>query len=202
MDISFHLGAFIQKLDGMVDKMGESVDRLTQLLDTLLNWALQQRGHFPYVPEKMDLGELAKDVIDMFKDNALSKKIELEFESDDAFELLVDKNTTSTILRNLVNNAIKFTNTGGHVKMHASKDSSGQFCQIQVTDNGVGIPKEKLDVLFNLDETISTKGTFGETGLGLGLQLVYEFVNLNKGEIKVESNDGNGTTFTIKLPLA
>lgn len=190
------------KVKGMVDKMSESVDRLTQLLDTLLNWALQQRGHFPYVPERLDLGEMAKDVIDMFRDNAMSKNIQLEFEADDAYTLMVDKNTTSTILRNLVNNAIKFTNTGGHVKISASVDSGSNFCTIQVTDNGVGIPQEKLDVLFNLNETISTKGTFGETGLGLGLQLVHEFVALNKGKVEAESEEKKGTTFKVSLPLA
>lgn len=191
-----------ENVKGMVDKMGDSVDRLTKLLDTLLNWALQQRGHFPYVPEKQDLGMMAKDVIDMFKDNAMSKSIEMEYEADEAYELMVDKNTTSTILRNLVNNAIKFTQTGGSVKISAKADTDDKLCTIKVTDNGVGMPKEKLDVLFNLDETISTKGTLGETGLGLGLQLVYEFVSLNKGEIAVESEPDKGTTFTIRLPLA
>ncbi|MEO9483382.1 MAG: ATP-binding protein [Ekhidna sp.] len=190
-----------EQVKGMVDKMGESVDRLTKLLDTLLNWALQQRGHFPYVPEQQDLGTMAKDVIDMFKDTAMSKSIELEYESNEAYDLMVDKNTTSTILRNLVNNAIKFTNTGGNVKISASADENNEFCVIKVTDNGVGMPKEKLDVLFDLNEKISTKGTLGETGLGLGLQLVCEFVDLNKGKIEVESEEGKGTTFTISLPL-
>ena len=190
-----------EKVKGMVDKMSESVDRLTQLLDTLLNWALQQRGHFPYVPEPLDLGALSKDVIDMFRDNAMSKDIELEYESKEAINLMVDKNTTSTILRNLVNNAIKFTNTGGQVKISAEVNEDKQYCTIKVQDNGVGIPPEKLKGLFNLDETISTKGTQGETGLGLGLQLVYEFVNLNKGEVRVESEPGKGTTFTVILPM-
>lgn len=190
------------QVKGMVDKMGESVDRLTALLDTLLNWALQQRGHFPYVPEKLDLGELVKDVIEMFRDTAISKNIELEFEADQPYHLMVDKNTTSTILRNLINNAIKFTNGGGNVKITAKSDTQKQFCIITVEDNGVGIPREKLDGLFNLDENISTKGTQGETGLGLGLQLVCEFVSLNKGKIEAESEEGKGTTFTISLPLA
>ncbi len=189
------------QVKGMVDKMSESVDRLTKLLDTLLNWALQQRGHFPYVPEKLDLGELVKDVIEMFRDTAISKNIELEFQTDEPYTLKADKNTTSTILRNLVNNAIKFTNTGGNVKISAKSDEDKKFCIITVSDNGVGIPKEKLDGLFNLDESISTKGTLGETGLGLGLQLVCEFVSMNKGKIHAESEEGKGTTFTIMLPL-
>ena len=72
---------------------------------------------------------------------------------------------------------------------------------MQIKDDGVGISQNKLKDLFKLGENISTKGTSGETGLGLGLQLVYEFVQLNKGEIRVESEVGKGTTFTIELPL-
>lgn len=189
------------KVVGMVNKMSESVDRLTKLLDTLLNWALQQRGHFPYVPERLVLNDLMDDVIDMFRDTATSKNIKLEFTSDETYHLLVDRNTTSTILRNLVNNAIKFTRFGGFVKISAKKDVEKKFCVITVIDNGVGIEKDKLDHLFNLDETTSTKGTSGETGLGLGLQLVYEFVQLNKGSLTVKSKPDEGTTFTIYLPL-
>lgn len=189
------------KLKGMIDKMGESVDRLTKLLDTLLNWALQQRGHFPYVPERLNFDELMEEVIDMFRDTAVSKNIKLEFNSDETHYLLTDRNTTSTILRNLVNNAIKFTRFGGHVNISAKKDSTRKFCVITVSDNGVGIPEDKLSGLFNLDEKISTKGTSGETGLGLGLQLVQEFVQLNKGKLDVESKIDKGTTFTIHLPL-
>ncbi len=189
------------KVKGMVDKMGESVDRLTKLLDTLLNWALQQRGHFPYVPERLNFDELMEEVLDMFRDTAVSKNIKLEFNSDETHYLLTDRNTTSTILRNLVNNAIKFTRFGGHVDISAKKDPAGKFCVITVADNGVGITEDKLNGLFNLDEKISTKGTSGETGLGLGLQLVQEFVQLNKGKLHVESKPDKGTTFTVHLPL-
>ncbi len=190
------------KVVGMVDKMGESVDRLTKLLDTLLNWALQQRGHFPYVPERLSLNDLMDDVMDMFRDTAISKNIKLEFDSDETYQLFVDKNTASTILRNLVNNAIKFTRFGGFVKVTAEKNAENKHCKITVVDNGVGIPEDKLESLFNLDETKSTKGTSGETGLGLGLQLVYEFVQLNNGKLEVKSKPDEGTTFTIYLPLA
>lgn len=187
---------------GMVDQMSESVDRLTKLLDTLLNWALQQSGHFPYVPERFDLKALVHDVMEMFKDTAASKGIELTLDLEQSYYLNADRNTTSTILRNLVNNAIKFTNKGGFVKVRAEADENRNYCIIQVIDNGVGISEDKQKGLFDLDETISTKGTLGETGLGLGLQLVYEFVQLNGGEIQVKSQPAEGTTFTIKLPLS
>jgi len=190
----------IDELKDMLPQMGASVDRLTQLLDNLLNWALQQRGHFPYSPEDQDLGMLVNNVVLMFKDTAASKNISLNSDLQET-NAYVDKNSTSTILRNLVNNAIKFTNEGGEVNVTTESDIPNNTCIIRISDTGVGIPEDKLDQLFNLKENVSSKGTSGEMGLGLGLILVKEFVQLNNGSISVESKSGSGTTFTIKLPL-
>ncbi|MEM6831907.1 MAG: tetratricopeptide repeat-containing sensor histidine kinase, partial [Bacteroidota bacterium] len=190
-----------QLLD-MVDKMDYSIDRLVKLLDNLLNWALQQRGHFPYFPEKITLKFVLMEVIDMFKDMAVSKNISLSCEMDESIELYTDKNATSTILRNLISNAIKFTPDGGKVAIHSQTDAANNVALITVKDDGVGIPKEKLENLFKLNEKISTRGTSGERGVGLGLQLVVEFVELNKGKIDVDSETDKGTTFTVSLPLS
>jgi signal transduction histidine kinase len=103
-----------------------------------------------------------------------------------------------TTIRNLASNALKFTEEGGSVEIKAK--ASDQFVKIQISDTGVGMTKEKLDRLFNLGDAKSTYGTSGEKGLGLGLQLVYEFVGLNQGTVKVESEEGKGTIFTILLP--
>ncbi|MEQ9021140.1 MAG: ATP-binding protein, partial [Pseudomonadales bacterium] len=110
-----------------------------------------------------------------------------------------DKNTTMTILRNLVNNALKFTPEGGQVTISASRYE--QMVKIRVSDTGVGIPKEKMDSLFKLQDKKSTYGTSGEKGLGLGLQLVYEFIEMNGGHIEVESEIDKGTSFIVSLPL-
>lgn len=111
-----------------------------------------------------------------------------------------DKQATSTIFRNLLNNAIKFTPNGGSITISSKKED--QMAVISVRDSGVGIPKEKLEELFNFEQTMSTKGTSGEVGLGLGLQLVFEFITLNEGKIEVESEPTKGTTFIVRLPLA
>ena len=130
------------------------------------------------------------------------KNIELTVENGESIYLNVDKNATSTIFRNLLNNAIKFTEPDGKILIKASKDSASHEAVIQVIDSGVGIPKDKIKQLFDLNKHVSSKGTFGESGLGLGLQLVYDFVQLNKGSINVESEEGKGSTFTVRLPLA
>ena len=190
-----------RQITDLVDSMDDSVKGLTRLLDTLLNWALQQRGHFPYVPEKIDLNVIVDGVISMFKDTAVAKNISLIYEYEEPRYLIADKNTTSTILRNLVSNAIKFTHLGGSVTISAAPDPKDEYWLIQVADNGVGIPEDKLSNLFELNDTLSTAGTVGESGLGLGLQLVYEFTQMNQGSIEVESELGKGTTFTVRLPM-
>ncbi len=187
------------QLKDMMDKMEHSVDRLVKLLDNLLHWALQQRGHFPYVPENINLNVMLAEVIDMFKDMAASKKIKLDSRIEEDFVIYADRNTTSTILRNLINNAIKFTPDEGHIKISANRGA--KLGSIHIADDGVGMNNAKLQSLFKLNENLSTRGTSGEAGLGLGLQLVYEFVELNKGKIEVKSQENQGTTFTVQLPL-
>lgn len=189
------------QLEELTQRMEEATGKLVKLLDSLLSWSMQQQGHFPYFPEQVSLGELFREVTEMFENSAISKKISLSYELDDDISLYADRNSTSTMLRNLVNNAVKFTGEGGEVRLSALSDALGN-CKIKVADTGIGMPKEKLAKLFNLNENISTRGTAGESGLGLGLQLVYEFVQLNKGKIGVESEDGKGTTFEIQLPTS
>lgn len=190
------------ELSEMVDKMEDSVSHLVKLLDSLLHWALQQRGHFPYSPENISLKNVLMEVTDIFRDIASSKNIKLDFVLADDFDVYIDKNTTTAIFRNLLNNAIKFTPVDSQIQITVEKNIEAQVGIIKVIDSGVGIPPDKLKILFNLNENITTKGTMGETGLGLGLQLVYEFIQLNKAEIEVESKERNGTTFTVKLPLS
>ncbi|MEQ8471585.1 MAG: ATP-binding protein [Marinoscillum sp.] len=183
----------------VADDIDESVLRLSELLDNLLSWAMQQQGHFPNVPEKIHLQEAAHDLVKTLDTMAKSKSINLKTGIDEPIELWADKNTTMTILRNLVNNALKFTPEHGEVTITA-KEIKG-FAHIRVSDTGVGIPKEKVETLFKLQDKKSTYGTSGEKGLGLGLQLVYEFVEMNHGSISVNSREGQGTTFEIRLPL-
>lgn len=189
------------QLREMMDKMEHSVDRLVKLLDNLLHWALQQQGHFPYVPNSYSIKTLLADAHDIFKDMAASKDIKLEIDIANDFDVFVDKNTSSAIFRNLLNNAIKFTPKGGHVFIIAQSNGS-QMGHIMFQDSGVGMPEEKVKHLFELNEDKSTKGTSGESGLGLGLQLVNDFIKVNKGQIAVSSSVGKGTTFTVELPLS
>ncbi len=183
----------------IADEMDKSVERLSSLLDNLLNWAMQQQGHVSNIPEKLNLQELADEQVGTLANMAKGKKIEMRSEIEIPIQLWCDKNTTMTILRNLLNNALKFTPEGGSVVIKGAEvDGMGE---IRIVDSGVGMPEDKVKKLFQLQDKKSTYGTSGEKGLGLGLQLVHEFIEMNGGSIHVESQEGKGTEFIIKLPL-
>lgn len=183
----------------MAGHMEQSVDQLSSLLDNLLNWAMQQQGHFPHIPEKVDISSMMNDIVAMYSNMAAGKKIDLSHGLEEDLHLWVDRNSVHTILRNLVNNAIKFTNAGGSVTI--TSEMASDKMHISITDSGVGMDQARLDTLFKLSGEKSSFGTAGEKGLGLGLQLVQEFVQMNNGSIEAKSELGKGTTFIVTLPL-
>ncbi|WP_258104156.1 tetratricopeptide repeat-containing sensor histidine kinase [Marinoscillum sp. MHG1-6] len=182
----------------VADNIDHSVERLSSLLDNLLSWAMQQQGQVPYNPQTLNLQEIAGEQIGTFLNMASGKNVALKSEVGDGLLFKADKNMTQTILRNLVNNALKFTPAGGTVTISGRQE--GERVLIQVSDTGVGMPQHKLNNLFRLQDKKSTYGTAGEKGLGLGLQLVNEFIEINGGKIEVDSQEDKGTTFSIWLP--
>ncbi len=183
----------------ITEHIDQSVEGLSALLDNLLDWAMQQQGQFPCAPEVVALHPIAKDMEATFKNMAQSKKILFESRVEEGIQVFADKNMVATAIRNLINNALKFTTEGDRVTLVAATE--GKQAHIQIQDTGVGISPDKLEKLFGFQDKKSTFGTSGEKGLGLGLQLVYEFINLNNGRIEVESEAGKGTTFHLFLPL-
>ncbi len=183
------------ELAGDID---ESVERLSNLLDNLLNWATQQQGQVPFHPAKMSLAQVAENIKMSLQNMANGKKIELKTDVADEVFAFADQNTTETIVRNLTTNALKFTSENGCVTIKA--EDNGERVLVTVQDTGVGIPAEKMQSLFSLQENKSTYGTKGEKGLGLGLQLVDEFTKMNGGTLTVESEEGKGSAFSFTLP--
>lgn len=193
-------GKDINGLKQLGSMMETSAKEVSVLLDNLLEWALSQEGKIPYHPERFDLNELCQSNLNIMKNLAESKKIKLIAEKGKEFLIDADKNSVSTIIRNLLSNAIKFTPESGqvHVDVRQVEDEG----VITVSDTGIGIPKEKIEDLFSFKGLRSRGGTKGEKGIGLGLSLVYEFVELNHGKIEVESEEGIGTTFKVYLPMS
>ncbi|QQS51170.1 MAG: tetratricopeptide repeat-containing sensor histidine kinase [Bacteroidota bacterium] len=184
------------ELEELTSNMEYSVKKVQNLLDNLLEWAVSQQGEFPCKPETLDLEEICDEVLNIFIAMAATKSINLTYEiKSDARYLYADRNSLMTILRNLVSNALKFTDKNGSVSILATI-SNGMHC-LSVSDTGVGIEPEKQENLFKLNETKSTWGTSKEKGLGIGLSLVHEFVKMNKGTISVDSTLGEGSVFTV-----
>jgi two-component system NtrC family sensor kinase len=177
----------------------KSVDGLSSLLTNLLDWSVTQQGTIPYKPEKLELKSLVDELVDLFKNMADTKKIKLMSAIDKRVDIWADINSVKTILRNLVSNAIKFTVDGGSITISAQTD--GSMVNVKVQDTGIGIPQEKLETLLAENNFNRSWGTKGEKGLGLGLQLVKEFTEINKGQLAIESVEGKGTSISVTLPL-
>ncbi|WKN33513.1 tetratricopeptide repeat protein [Porifericola rhodea] len=186
------------QLPQMVSHLEKSAHQLTELLDNLLGWAVNQQSQIPIKPENLSVKEVAEEVLEVFQTMAITKRIKLACLVKEDTQVWADKNALFTILRNLINNALKFTSTDGSVIIEAYTEQSSVV--LQVRDTGVGMSKEKVKALFNSKGGERTWGTSGEKGVGLGLQLVNEFVERSDGYIKVKSTEGKGTTFIITLP--
>ena len=175
-----------------------SVQNVLSLIDNLLNWALSQQGKFPYSPENLKLVENISEAIDIYKPIAEIKNIDLKFKHSKNVIVFADRNMLFTVMRNLLNNAIKFTPEEGSIEVGI--DSNNQFAKIWVKDSGIGISEDKKEKVFELANG-HENGTKGEVGKGLGLFFCKEFVNINNGDIFIESQKSKGTTITFTLPL-
>ncbi len=175
-----------------------SVNNVLSLIDNLLTWALNQQGKFPYKPENLKLKENILETIEIYRPIAEIKNIDLKFTFSKNVMVFADRNMLFTVMRNLLNNAVKFTPEKGEIIVGI--DSNQQFAKVWVKDSGIGISKEKREMVFELTNG-HEKGTEGETGKGLGLFFCKEFVTMNNGDIFIESAKGVGTTITFTLPL-
>jgi signal transduction histidine kinase len=169
------------------------------LLENLLEWANSQRGKISFNPIPLNLNEIFKEEFKMLDEMAGRKYIKLNSRFTDDLTIVADKNMIKTILRNLISNAIKFTNKNGKVEVTATSDN--KQVMISVSDSGIGMTKETMAKLFRIDSNLSTHGTENEKGTGLGLILCKEFVEKHGGKIWVESESGKGSIFRFTLPM-
>ena len=189
-----------EEMDEFTEMLFSSSQQVTKLLDNLLQWSRIQRGVLEYNEEQFQLDLVVKFIADLFQPNIQAKRIELINKIDEEIWVKADNNAVNTTLRNLISNAIKFTNFGGKITIDAKEMED--FFAISVTDTGVGMEKDDMNKIFKIDKHHSTTGTNNETGTGLGLILCKDLVNLCGGEITVDSTPGVGTTFTFTLKKA
>lgn len=181
-----------------VEKLLASADKLYALLENLLTWSRIQRGVMEYEPEVIDLFEIAEDNVELFLSKAQQKEVLLTSSVPSGSVAYADYNMIKTVIRNLVSNALKFTDAGDSIVISAWTEVP--FMHVAVADTGVGISDAVKARLFRIDSQHTSMGTAGEKGTGLGLILCQELVERNGGRIWVESEPEQGATFHFTLP--
>lgn len=182
----------------MSKQIRDSVDNTIKMADNLITWAMLQMEDSKFNEEIIKVKDITSNIFDVYQNVALKKGINISFSVDDSLTIIGDKNQIEFVIRNLVNNAIKFTNKKGHVSLTAKSLADG-LVQISVSDSGVGISDEIKSKLFSISNKYNSKGTDGEKGTGLGLMMSNEFMKLNGGHIEIESSLGKGSTFHTKF---
>jgi signal transduction histidine kinase len=173
--------------------------QILNLLDNLTIWAKSRRGQIDFDPVHFKLNQVIPEVTEVMQSAATNKKISIESSIDDSVICYADINMMKCILRNLVQNSIKFTNIGGWVKIDAAMLPG--IIEISVSDNGIGMNDNLIKSLFKKNTSVSIQGTSKEKGSGIGLLLCREFIERHSGSIKVESVPEKGSRFTVTFPL-
>jgi len=187
----------VQKFAKMIN---DSSQQIYSLLENLLEWSLIQTGKIAPKIENIDPVKYINEIIDICKPQAASKQIEIVLQLRNYETILADEEMLKTVLRNLVTNAIKYSNRQGTITIDVSLSDNELI--FSVIDTGIGISEENLSHLFKPESKFSKHGTANEHGTGLGLALCREFIELNGGKIWAESELGKGSAFSFTLPVA
>ena len=181
----------------LLDKANKESEDVHDLLDNLLKWTKSQTGRLSVVTQDLDLDDIIPGVVEIFEMIAMTKNIKLQYQSCGSLVVRADNDMLKTVVRNFMSNAVKFSPEGSTVEVIVKPE--GDFARVSVCDHGVGIAADRIGSIFHKGET--TYGTGGEEGSGLGLQLCADFARKNGGDVKVESTEGQGSTFSFTIPL-
>jgi len=194
----------LEKQKEFINIINKGLHSTYNLLDNLLLWSYAQRGTIDFKPTNENLYLLANDFVAVLMLAANNKSIQLINEIPKDIFITADKNMLSTIIRNLVSNAIKFTHREGEIVINARKisdENNQNFIEIFVKDNGLGVPIEIQPKLFDISKNTSLLGTENEKGSGFGLNLCKEFVEKHGGKIWLKSEFGVGSEFLFTIPV-
>lgn len=187
------------ELFSLIDKANRESEETHNLLDNLLKWTKSQTGRLNVVYQDFELSDVIPGVVDIFVMIAETKRIKLNCDlGEENLKVHADNDMLKTVVRNFISNAIKFSNEDSVIDIIVRRH--GDSAKISVRDHGVGISADRLEHLFHSGET--TYGTSNEEGSGLGLQLCKDFARKNGGDVEVESVLGEGSTFSVFVPLA
>ncbi len=185
------------EIKNIMTQLYTSTEKVYALLTNLLSWSRLQRGLMEHAPDTVALDEIAEHNVQLFASGADQKQITLRNSIPEGTQAYVDRNMIDTVIRNLISNALKFTDAGGTIEVWSQP--TDDFIEIAVADTGTGISAENIAKLFRIDVKYIGLGTADEKGSGLGLLLCKELIEKNGGKIWVESEEGKGTTFRFTL---
>jgi PAS domain S-box-containing protein len=180
--------------------ISESLEKASSLLEKLLDWGTSQMNKKEFLPKETNLEGLIRETALFYEDMAKKKGVIIQLSIQHTQPVWADPNMVSTILRNLLANAIKFTKSGKNI--HLNTEERGQKVHISVRDEGIGMSEDKVKKIFSSDDSRIRRGTGGEKGFGLGLQICYEFIKYHKERFIVTSQEGLGTTIEFNLPAS
>ncbi|MGM0566868.1 MAG: tetratricopeptide repeat-containing sensor histidine kinase [Bacteroidota bacterium] len=188
------------EIKDFIQKLNRASNDGLMLLENLMDWARSQTGAIEVKPEKINISEIVSEILALVSHNAESKNIQIQNNISDETPVWGDPNMTSAILRNLLTNAVKFTNPGGKVSLSAQKKEN--MMEITVEDDGMGMDDSTLQSLFDISLKKSREGTQKEKGTGLGLIICKDFTEKQGGSLKVSSAEDRGSRFRFTIPLA
>jgi signal transduction histidine kinase len=191
----------IDEIKDITLRMKTSATSIYNLLENLLEWSRLKRDGLDFLPVKLNVKEKIEACIDVLSESARKKRIETKISVPDEMVVIADNHMFDTVIRNLVSNAIKFTQTGGKVSVTAVYCTDHSI-EVKISDSGIGMTPELKNKLFLIDEKTSRRGTEGEPSTGLGLLLCKEFIDKHGGNIWVESEVGRGSVFNFIIPIS
>jgi len=191
--------ASIEKAKGIVKSIGYTVKNTADILENILNWARTQLRLIIPSNDKIHLHQLITNAIEFFKLNLQKKNISIVTNIPNQICLITDKNMLLTIIRNIIGNAIKYTDFNGSIEINA--DVNNSTLKLSFTDNGIGMNQQQIEKILSFSEYPSEIGTDGEKGTGLGLLICKDFIEKINGQLFIESELGKGSKFTISLPI-
>jgi PAS domain S-box-containing protein len=187
-------------LEKFIRQINSATKQTMILIENLFDWAKAQTGQIGFKPEILPLRKISNEIIDLLGTQAVLKEIRLKNFVPEIVTIRADYNMLKIILRNLISNAVKFTNPGGMVEIYAIP--LNREVEITVSDHGTGMSEETLKSLFDFRKVITKEGTAKEKGSGIGLILCKDLIEKHGGRIRVKSIQGTGTEFIFTLPSA
>lgn len=189
-----------ERLTTLGRQLDSEAEKLNRFLNSLLEWALIQLKRMPVNPENIALEPAIQEQVALYATQLEHKQVAIDVQVNSAHTAYTDTNALAMAVRNVLGNAIKFSQVGGRILVASEMQQSK--VTIRIADEGVGMAPATLQKLFSVAQRTTHKGTMNETGTGLGLVLVREVLELNGGCLHVESTEGKGTTVTFELPTA